>query len=128
MLQQIRWTMIYITLIATLIHELTNGKWILILILVNKHRMSYLAVKQMLLLIFILFSMTTQWNSTQRHLGMLVDYKLNFHGNFEKILNKVNKIIGLLQKLQSTLPGPSLLTIYWDNTSWLWQYYIWSSI
>ena len=43
---------------------------------------------------------------------MFLDYKLNFHKKFENILNKVNKIVGLLQKLQSTLPGPSLLTIY----------------
>ena len=28
------------------------------------------------------------------------------------MLNKVNQIIGLLRKLQSTLPRPSLLTIY----------------
>ena len=41
MLQQIRSIMIYITLV----HGLTNGKWILILILVNKQKRSYLAVK-----------------------------------------------------------------------------------
>ena len=40
-LQQIRSIMIYITLL----HGLTNGKWILILILVNKHKRSYWAVK-----------------------------------------------------------------------------------
>ena len=28
------------------------------------------------------------------------------------MLNKVNKTIGLLRKLQNTLPRPSLLTIY----------------
>ena len=28
------------------------------------------------------------------------------------MLNKVNKSIGLLRKLQNTLPRPSLLTIY----------------
>ena len=28
------------------------------------------------------------------------------------MLNKVNKIIGLLRKSQNTLPRPSLLTIY----------------
>ena len=42
--------------------------------------------------------------STQKHLGMILDFKLDFQEHFENILNKVNKTIGLLQKLQNTLP------------------------
>ena len=50
--------------------------------------------------------------ATQKHLGMFLDYKLNLQEHFENMLNKVNKTIGLLRKLQNTLPRPSLLTIY----------------
>ena len=35
---------------------------------------------------------------------MILDFKLDFQEHFENILNKVNKTIGLLQKLQNTLP------------------------
>ena len=50
--------------------------------------------------------------ATQKHLGMFLDFKLNFQEHFENMLDKVNKTIELRQKLQNTLPRPSLLTIY----------------
>ena len=50
--------------------------------------------------------------AAQKHLGMFFNFKLNFQEYFENMLNKFNKTIGLLQKLQDTLPRPSLLTIY----------------
>ena len=50
--------------------------------------------------------------ATQKHLGMFLGFKLNFQEHFENMPNKVNKTIGLLRKLQNTLPRPSLLTIY----------------
>ena len=43
---------------------------------------------------------------------MILDTKLNFQEHLENILNKVYKIIGLLWKLQNSLPHGSLLTIY----------------
>ena len=43
---------------------------------------------------------------------MFLNFKLNFQEHFENMLNKVNKTIRLLWKLQNTLPRPSLLTIY----------------
>ena len=43
---------------------------------------------------------------------MFLDFKLTFQEHLENMLNKVNKTIGLLRKLQNTLPRPSLLTIY----------------
>ena len=49
---------------------------------------------------------------TQKHLGMLLDNKLDFQGHLKSILNKVNKTIGLLRKLHNTVPRLSLLTIY----------------
>ena len=39
-------------------------------------------------------------------------FKLKIWKHFENMLDKVNKTIGLLEKLQSTLPRQSLLAIY----------------
>ena len=42
---------------------------------------------------------------SQKHLPMIIDTKLNFQEHFKKNkLNKVNKTIGLLRKLQNILP------------------------
>ena len=49
---------------------------------------------------------------TQKHLGMLLHFKLNFQENFGNMLNKFNRTIRLPRKLQNTLPRPSLLIIY----------------
>ena len=48
---------------------------------------------------------------TQKHLGMLLDTKLDFQGHLKSIFNEVNKTIGLLRKLHNTLPRLPLLTI-----------------
>ena len=50
--------------------------------------------------------------SARKHVGMFLNFKLNFQQHFENMLNEVNKTIGLLRKLENTLPVPSLLTIY----------------
>ena len=43
---------------------------------------------------------------------MFLDFKPNFEEHFKDMFNKVNKIIGLLQKLQNAFPRPSPLIIY----------------
>ena len=50
--------------------------------------------------------------SSQKHLGMTLDTKLNFQEHIKSILTKVNKTIGLLRKLQNILSRESLLTIF----------------
>ena len=50
--------------------------------------------------------------SSQKHLEMILDTKLNFQEHIKNILTKVNKTIGLLRKLQNILPRGSLLTIF----------------
>ena len=50
--------------------------------------------------------------SSQKHLGMILDNKLNFQERIKNIVTKVNKTIELLQKLQNILPRGSLLTIF----------------
>ena len=54
-------------------------------------------------------------SSTQKHLGIFLDFGLNFQEDFNNMFNKVNKTIRLLRKLQSTLPRPSLLTIHYTT-------------
>ena len=49
---------------------------------------------------------------TQKHLGMFLDTKLDFQKNLKSTFSKVNKTIGLLQKLHHILPRSPLLTIY----------------
>ena len=51
-------------------------------------------------------------SSTQKYLGMLLDTKLDFSLHVLNVQNKVNKTIGLLRKLQDTLPRTSLITIF----------------
>ena len=55
---------------------------------------------------------TVTQSVTQKHLGMLLDTKLDFQGHLNSILNKVNRTIGLLRKLHNTLPRLPLLAIY----------------
>ena len=51
-------------------------------------------------------------SSTQKHLGMILDTKLDFSLHVNNVQNKVNETIGLLRKLQDTLPRTSLITIF----------------
>ena len=50
--------------------------------------------------------------NSQKHLGVVLDNRLSFEDDFKMIINKVNKTIGLLRKLQNILPRSALLTIY----------------
>ena len=61
-----------------------------------------------------LFFNDIQINQTtnQKHLGMILDYKLNFQDHLQNVFTKVNRSIGLIRKLRSFLPRFSLLTIY----------------
>ena len=43
---------------------------------------------------------------------MILDTKLDFSLHLENLQNKVNKTIGLLRKLQDTLPRAPLVTIF----------------
>ena len=51
-------------------------------------------------------------STAQKHIGMILDVKLDFQGHLKNIYSKVNKTIGLLRKLHNTLPRLPLLTIY----------------
>ena len=49
---------------------------------------------------------------TQKHLGMLLDFRLDFQEHWKSLLKKVNKTVALLRKFQNILPRSTLLTIY----------------
>ena len=50
--------------------------------------------------------------SSQKHLGMILDTKLNFQEHIKNILTKVNKTTGLLRKLQNILHRELLFAIF----------------
>ena len=50
--------------------------------------------------------------NSQKHLRVVLDNRLSFEDHLKMILNKVNKTIGLLRKLQNIRPRSVLLTIY----------------
>ena len=50
--------------------------------------------------------------SHQKHLGIVLDEKLNFKQHVDNAILKINKGISVIKKLRHTLPRKSLLTIY----------------
>ena len=48
----------------------------------------------------------------QKHLGLILDSKLDFNQHMDDKINKCNKIIGTMRRLLVTLSRKSLLTIY----------------
>ena len=49
---------------------------------------------------------------TQKHLGILLDFRLDFQEHWKSLLKRVNKTVALLRKFQNILPRSALLTIY----------------
>ena len=61
----------------------------------------------------VLFSDTIVERSTsQKHLDIHLDEKLDFNAHIKKKISKVYIGIGIIKKLQSKLPRNALLTIY----------------
>ena len=48
----------------------------------------------------------------QKHLGLILDSKLDFNQHIDDKINKCDKIIGTMKRLSVTLSRKSLLTIY----------------
>ena len=57
-------------------------------------------------------SSDVQIADNHKHLGLILDSKLNFKEHIESKVTKCNKIIGLMKKLSLFLSRKSLLTIY----------------
>ena len=48
----------------------------------------------------------------QKHLGIVLDSKLNFNSHVDEKIKKCNKLIGLIRRLYVNLPRNALVTIY----------------
>ena len=49
--------------------------------------------------------------NSQKHLGVVLNNRLSFEDHLKMILNKINKTMGLLRKLQNIQPRSALLNI-----------------
>ena len=49
---------------------------------------------------------------SQKHLGLILDEKLNFKQYIESAIVKINKGVAVIKKLRYSLPCKSLVTIY----------------
>ena len=49
---------------------------------------------------------------SQKHLGVILDFKLTFEEHLNNVLAKVNKAVDLLRKLRNLLTRAKLITIY----------------
>ena len=50
--------------------------------------------------------------SSQKHLGLILDSKLNFNHHLDEKLSKANKVIAQIHRIRHNLSRKSLLTIY----------------
>ena len=53
-----------------------------------------------------------QLGNSQKHLGLILDFKHDFNERIDNKINKCNKIIGIMKRLSLILSRKSLLTIY----------------
>ena len=53
-----------------------------------------------------------QLANSQKHLGLILDSKLDFNEHIDNKINKCNKIIGIMKRFSLIVSRKSLLTIY----------------
>ena len=51
----------------------------------------------------------------QKHLGLILDEKLNFKQHVDSAISKVNKGISVIKKLRHTFPRKSLINLTFTN-------------
>ena len=54
---------------------------------------------------------TVSQTTSQKHLGVILDSSLSFNEYLISVQGEINKTIGLLRKLQNTLPRQTLITL-----------------
>ena len=86
---------------------LSNGKWVS-MIRANNTRKSFLVANQRDQQFYFNVSKTV----SQKHLGVILDFKLTFEEHLNNVLANVNNAVGLLSKLRNLLPRTMLITIY----------------
>ena len=65
----------------------------------------------------------------QKHLGLYLDEKLNFHDDINAKILKANKGIGIIKRLSNEYPSQKVpfnyLQIFHKTTSWLLWHHLW---
>ena len=56
--------------------------------------------------------MQVERSGHQKHLGLILDEKLNFKKHVDGAISKINKGTSVIKKLRHTLPRKSLIAIY----------------
>ena len=99
-----------------LVIGLSNGKWVSILIWANKpwnfHVIFSRKSKRSTHPPLVFNNNNASQTYSQKHLGVILDFKLTFEEHLNNVLAKVNKAVSLLRKLRNILPRTTLITIY----------------
>ena len=91
--------------------RLSNGKWVSILIWASKAILSRKSNRSAHPPLVFNTDNVSQTYS-QKHLGVILDFKLTFDEHLNNVLTKVNKVVGLCSKLGDILPRTTIITIY----------------
>ena len=92
---------------------LSSGKWVSILIQANKPRESFSVVNQRSTHPSLVFNNNNvSQTCSQKHLGVILDFKLTFEEHLNNVLANFNKAVGFLRKLRNLLPRATLITVY----------------
>ena len=60
----------------------------------------------------LVFNNNVSQTYTQKHLCVILDFKLTFEEHLSNVLANVNKAVNLLRRLPNILPRTTLITIY----------------
>ena len=95
------------------LHGFIIGKCFLIQILVNRLKKCYYLEKNKIQVhpTINLNKVQVERVSYQKHLGVLLDEKLNFKQHVDSAISKVNKVISVIKRFRHNLPKKSLVTI-----------------
>ena len=107
------------------------GKCFLTQILTNRPKKLYFQEKKVQVHPAINFNnITVERTSYQKHLGILLNEKLNCQQHIDSVIPKINKGISVINKRRHSLPRKSLLIKYkafFKASNWLWRYHLWST-
>ena len=94
-------------------NELFNGKCSSILIPINRLMKSYFLENQKSILIPLsLSTIMILRRPYQKHLGIILDSKLDFNIHVDNKIKKCYRMIGIIKRLSVSFPRKAFLTIY----------------
>ena len=78
----------------------------------NKPRKLFSVVNQRSTHPSLVFNNNVSQACSQKHLGVILDFKLTFEEHLNNVLANFNKAVGFLRKLRNLLPRATLITVY----------------